>query len=193
MSEFCKDKIKNIRGDHVQRYKFASGAVSGFVLDAGCGCGYGSKILRGGAAKVLGVDKSREAVQYAREYYSEVNISFLVGDITTITVADVPFDFDHIVAFEFIEHLKDPGPVLKNMALMAKSLTMSVPNQENRPYDKAKFPYHFRHFSPQEIEDVLISVGWTDLKFYHQKDLTPGRIFTGTGGLTLIIKATREN
>lgn len=34
-----------IRADHTGRYRFASKLVSGNVLDAACGCGYGSHIL----------------------------------------------------------------------------------------------------------------------------------------------------
>jgi 2-polyprenyl-3-methyl-5-hydroxy-6-metoxy-1,4-benzoquinol methylase len=41
-----------------------------FVLDFGCGCGYGAGLMaRNGAAKVIGVDISEEAIQYSRTHF----------------------------------------------------------------------------------------------------------------------------
>ena len=49
---------------HVQRYKFAAPLVQAKrVLDAGCGSGYGAKLLRdAGASGVVAVDISHEAI-----------------------------------------------------------------------------------------------------------------------------------
>lgn len=189
MSEFqTGSSIDKIRGDHVNRYKCAAAFVSGIVLDAGCGCGYGSSILSRNGSKVIAMDKNEKAIAYAERHYSSPLIKFNLGDITTFRVEP---RVDFIVAFEVVEHVKGPGMLLYNFAQASDNLIMSVPNEENRPYSKKQFPYHYRHFTPSEIEDLLYQAGWKKQAFYHQKDLSPGKISTGQGGLTLIIMAQK--
>lgn len=51
------------------------------VIDAGCGPGNISSVLSKYAAKVTGIDTQTEAIEYAKELYSDVeNLSFKVGD-----------------------------------------------------------------------------------------------------------------
>lgn len=189
MSEFqTGSSIDKIRGDHVNRYKCAAATVSGVVLDAGCGCGYGSSILSRNGSKVIALDKNEKAIAYAEKHYSNPLIKFNLGDITTFQVEP---RVNFIVAFEVVEHVKRPDLLLKTFAQASDQLIMSVPNQENRPYSKKQFPFHYRHFTPTEIEDLLYNAGWKKQAFYHQKDLNPGKISTGMGGLTLIIMAQK--
>ena len=190
MSEFQKGKISEIRGDHVERYKFAASRISGTVLDCGCGCGYGTWIMSEKSKFVLGVDKNPEALDYALKNYQGPKAYFHAGDITTIRGE---IGFDYFVAFEVIEHLRQPAAALKRFAKAAGKLIMSVPNEENRPYDKNKTPFHYRHFTPDEILLMLQSSGWNNLKFYHQKDYRVGQIEDGAGGVTLIIEAESDN
>lgn len=189
MSEYqTGSSIDKIRGDHVNRYKQAASFVSGAVLDAGCGCGYGSSILARNGSKVIAMDKNEKAIAYAKKHYSNPRIRFYKGDITDHLFFP---GVDFIIAFEVVEHVERPDLLLKTFAQASGQLIMSVPNQENRPYTKKQFPYHYRHFTPTEIEDFLYNAGWKKQAFYHQKDLSPGKISTGTGGLTLIIMAQK--
>ena len=51
------------------------------VIDAGCGPGNISSVLSKYAVKVTGIDTQTEAIEYAKELYSDVeNLSFKVGD-----------------------------------------------------------------------------------------------------------------
>src|SRR5688500_15232961 len=56
-----------MEAEHYARYFWASALVAGRrVLDAGCGVGYGSRLLHGaGAAEVVGLDVSADAIQAA--------------------------------------------------------------------------------------------------------------------------------
>src|SRR6266571_2896502 len=91
---------------HVQRYKFAAPFVQAKrVLDAGCGSGYGAKLLRGaGASEVVGVDISHEVIEIARKQYSEDGVQFLQDDCQSLS--RVSGRFDVIIAFESIEHFE---------------------------------------------------------------------------------------
>ena len=56
--------------EHVSRYRYAAlFAVNKYVLDIGCGTGYGASMMASVARDVAGFDVSLEAVQYARESY----------------------------------------------------------------------------------------------------------------------------
>lgn len=94
--------ISKIEPKHVQRYLLAAEHINGSVLDIACGCGYGSSILSDKAVSVLGVDYSKEAIDYAKSNYSKPNISFMVGDLSKLG------DFDSIVSLETLEHIQIP-------------------------------------------------------------------------------------
>ena len=91
--------------DHVARYKFACRYVKERnILDIACGTGYGSKLLcDAGAKKVIGVDISSEAIDFACTKYKMNGLEFKVGDILDI---DFPENyFEVITCFETIEHV----------------------------------------------------------------------------------------
>ncbi len=61
--------LDQIRLDHINRYKFAASILTGDVLDAACGIGYGSRILHDAGCNVTGIDISDKAIQSARKHY----------------------------------------------------------------------------------------------------------------------------
>lgn len=100
-------KISDVEIKSLQRYEFAQKYCSGKdILDAACGCGYGSNILSKEAKSVLGVDYSTEAIDYAQKYWGAKNITFkqsdLNSDLTNLG------SFDVIVSLETVEHLDTP-------------------------------------------------------------------------------------
>jgi SAM-dependent methyltransferase len=95
--------------EHAQRHEFFASHCEGRnVLDAACGTGFGSQILlRGGAASVLGVDRSEEALAIARSRYAgSAGIDFRAADCESLDGLGKKFDV--VVSFETIEHLKHP-------------------------------------------------------------------------------------
>lgn len=101
-----------IEPKHLERYKVASQySDKRKVLDAACGCGYGSNFLaQNGANEVLGVDKSIDALRYAEEHWRYPNIVFKQFDLSQADFTELG-TFDTIVSFETIEHL-EPVPYL---------------------------------------------------------------------------------
>src|SRR5262245_54184375 len=83
----------------LHRYLAARRLVQGKrVLDIACGEGYGSDLLAGAAAKVIGVDLDEASVVHARQTYARPNLEFLQGDATAIPIADSSVDV--VVSFE---------------------------------------------------------------------------------------------
>src|ERR1700754_1445255 len=69
---------------HLAVYEWiASRVAGGRVLDLACGEGYGSDVLAGSAAAVVGLDANPEAYEHARQRYRRSNLSFQRGLVET--------------------------------------------------------------------------------------------------------------
>lgn len=102
--------------EHLARYFWAKKRVKGKVLDASCGSGYGTEILN-----AHGIDCSRESIEYAKKNYKG---AFSLCDLSN----DFPKgNFDTIVSFETIEHLKNPDYFLNNVKKNCSLFIFSVP------------------------------------------------------------------
>jgi SAM-dependent methyltransferase len=160
---------------HLKRYEFARPhCVGKHVLDAGCGVGYGSAFLGETARRVIGVDVSREAIDYARARYGGENVEFAVGDLQALERADA--EFDAVVAFEVIEHLPRPERFVAEARRVLKQdgvLVVSTPRSEEGS-TRPENPFHEREFSPDEFERLLrASFGRVDV--YGQRRMQTAR------------------
>jgi 2-polyprenyl-3-methyl-5-hydroxy-6-metoxy-1,4-benzoquinol methylase len=180
--------LDEIRPDHLRRYALAASYVSGRVLDAACGCGYGSFILQKAAPVVVGVDRSAQAIGWAEEHFA--GPEYIRGQIE-----DAPWagQFDTVVSLETLEHLRDPKPALDAFrASCSGVLVASVPNEERYPFKAENFVRdespHFRHYRPTEFQELLEASGFKVIERFCQKDKL-GEIHGGTDGMFLIYVA----
>jgi len=104
---------------HLYRYVFALPhcKFGGKTLDAGCGAGYGSRMLCWVSSKVVAVDHSTKAIEYAKQYYPSPLIEWRVDNVMNIKEQD----FDNIIAFEMLEHNKNSEGVLSFLMSRLKS------------------------------------------------------------------------
>jgi 2-polyprenyl-3-methyl-5-hydroxy-6-metoxy-1,4-benzoquinol methylase len=144
--------LSGIHLGHRERYKFACGRVSGSVLDAACGCGYGSWMLHEAGCNVTGIDLEDEAILYASQHYP--GPLYLPADVQRALLGA----FDWVVSLETIEHVPDPSSALKNFR-GSKRLLISTPNEALYPFDPDKFKGdrfpHLRHYTPDSFERLL--------------------------------------
>ncbi len=160
---------------HLKRYEFARPHCAGKdVLDAGCGVGYGSAYLAGAARRVVGIDASNDAIEYARARYGVANVEFAVGDLQALARDDG--EFDVVVAFEAIEHLARPERfvaearrVLKPNGVLVVSTPRAGPGQE-----APENPFHEREFDPDEFERLLRG-SFSRVDVYGQRRLQTAR------------------
>lgn len=145
--------------EHFARYVYAQQFCSGkYVLDTGCGVGYGSCFLAGTAAAVVGIDIDPHAIKYARTHFGLPNVSYLAADCQSL-----PFDnriFDVITSFELIEHLPDAGKYLSEAKRVLKQdgvFVVSTPNQEIYGEHRAgeANPFHIREWKYDEFAALL--------------------------------------
>lgn len=93
---------------HESIYRFASPYARGAnVIDAGCGTGYGSRILaEAGASYVLGVDIDPLSIAFARRRFANATLSFERADCQDLCLP--PARFDLVFASNVLEHLERP-------------------------------------------------------------------------------------
>jgi len=141
---------------HFARYHFAQKFVSGKnVCDIGCGAGYGSNYLAQTAKKVIAMDISADAIDWASKYFSRDNIKFLTAD--AVDQWPIEDKFDVITSFETMEHVERPEIFLEriyNHLLPGGMLFLSVPNG---PRDKKRTnnPHHLHHFSDADLKSLV--------------------------------------
>lgn len=144
-----------VHAEHLARYQLAAQlAGSRRVLDAACGDGYGTHLMAlAGVEDAVGIDLDERTVDHARRRYGAAR--FVQAD-----VREMPFEngeFDLIVSFETIEHVKDPDRALDELLRVLADegvLVISTPNKDRYLVDNE---FHEREFSHEEFVELLSS------------------------------------
>lgn len=171
---------------HVNRYKLAMKYMNenSRVMDYGCGAGYGAFAMSGEAGEVFAVDADKVAINYAKEFYTRKNITYLNLD-------HPPSDwkFHVIVAFEVIEHVDDSaGLMAKFYELLHKDgvLVLSVPNEDVVHFATHNNHFHKQHFTSEQLDDLIINAGFgVEARLMQHRKMIP-EIKAGWGGFTNI-------
>ena len=126
--------------NHCKYYQFAAQFVhpGTRALDAGCGSGYGARILKdAGAHSVDAFDISEHALNFALEHFGDV-ATFRQCGITNLVdyVAD---SYDLVTCSEVLEHIKEYGKEALALAELKRVmrpnglLVLATPNDEMLP------------------------------------------------------------
>jgi 2-polyprenyl-3-methyl-5-hydroxy-6-metoxy-1,4-benzoquinol methylase len=141
---------------HLVVYEWIVARVGGLrVIDMACGEGYGSNVLAGSAASVVGVDANPEAHEHARLRYRRENLRFARDLVETF-----PEHADAVVFLQTIEHLQDPGAVLAHFrSLVGESPNgvafVSTPNVLTlapKGAERSDNPWHIHEYRASEFE-----------------------------------------
>ena len=167
-----------IASEHVHRYALAARLCEGLrVLDLACGSGYGSAILREGAAAVTGVDNDMATVDTAiATVGKETDIGFEAADALEFLSRDLAGSYDAIVCFEGLEHFPDPEGALDQMARHGAAgmrLVVSVPNSKGFEEDN-EF-----HLTDYGYEEALAAFGRFDELTVLYQFLAEGSLIRG--------------
>ncbi len=162
------------------------------VLDFACGCGYGTALLADALpdSVVIGYDRDGGAIAHAQQYFQRDNTLYICG-----TYTDLPADqHDAVVCFETLEHIEQDVDFLAALAMSMTArglLLLSVPNEQYCPHDPAVNPFHFRHYRPMELENMLTDAGLAVTGWARQLGSLPGECevydYSGDGLCILVI------
>jgi SAM-dependent methyltransferase len=138
---------------HLVVYEWIAARVGGLrVVDMACGEGYGSNVLAGAAAAVVGVDANPEAHEHARLRYVRPNLRF-ERDL----VESFAEPCDAVVFLQTIEHVEDPGAILehfKSMLAPGGVAYVSTPNLLTLApagAEKSDNPWHVKEYRAEEF------------------------------------------
>jgi 2-polyprenyl-3-methyl-5-hydroxy-6-metoxy-1,4-benzoquinol methylase len=148
---------------HLRRYLFARQYTAGCraVLDAGCGSGYGTRLLAEDAEQVIGCDYDPDAVAYSSDHFRKPNLRFAVADSRALAFRSAMFDtvvslevFEHVV--EWQQFLTEARRVLKPEGIFV----LSTPNRlttrlQEKKTGQRHYEYHVGEVTPKELESRL--------------------------------------
>ncbi len=144
------------------------------ILEVGCGTGATGALAlsEGCCGRYVGVELFDTAAAEARDVLSEV----VTGNVETLTFDWQPASFDAIIFSEVLEHLVEPGEVLKKLARFVRPggmLLASSPNishwrvirelirgqfhlQDQGVFDRT----HLRWFTPDTFSGLIEEAGF---------------------------------
>ncbi len=138
---------------HLIVYEWIAARVAGLrVIDMACGEGYGSRVLAGSAASVVGVDANPEAHEHARLRYAGGNLSFERDLIETFSAPA-----DAVVFLQTVEHLSDPEAALAHFRRLVGPggvVYVSTPNVLTlapKGAERSDNPWHVREYTASEF------------------------------------------
>lgn len=140
--------------EHLVRYSWAARLAPGRrVLDAGCGLGYGSRMLRrAGASEVVGVDIAAGVIEAAARG-DEPGLRFEVGDLNGLDFEDGHFDL--VVCLEVIEHVHDQRRLIAELSRLLSPEGILVVSSPNRTVYVPGNPHHVHEYLPDELHAAL--------------------------------------
>ncbi|MBS4726991.1 class I SAM-dependent methyltransferase [Mycobacterium sp. SM1] len=132
------------------------------VLDAGCGEGYGARLIAGVARRVIGLDYDEATVAHVRAHYPQV-------DVIHANLAEMPLpdgSVDAVVSLQVIEHLWDQARFLRECFRVLRPsglLMVSTPNRItfSPGRDTPINPFHTRELNADELTALLAGVGFS--------------------------------
>ncbi len=112
-------QINPLRLDYIDER--SQGLFGKKVLDVGCGGGILSESMARRGADVLGIDMGREPLNIARLHALESGTELKYRQVLIEELAEEqPASFDVITCMEMLEHVPDPGSVIKACARLVK-------------------------------------------------------------------------
>lgn len=166
------------------------GAISGRLLDVGCGEGsWAPRLRQAGARELVALDPSPAAIARASERYDTA----IVGTLEGTELAELGGGrFDVVIVADVLEHLVDPWRalrILRDWAEPDAMLAVSVPNLRfyrllGNLVVRGEFEYerwgvrdwtHLRWFTRRSLARMLIASGWRPQRWVASRSLK-GRV-----------------
>jgi len=125
------------------------------VLDLGCGDGALTHFICQKKAKVIGIDNNELGLKFAEEFLSSQGLKaeLILANAYQTTLPNNSVDF--VVASEIIEHVKEPGRLLKETQRVLKPGGAIIITTPYRLTEQPMDIFHCKEFYPKELEELV--------------------------------------
>lgn len=152
---------------HIVRYDWASKRIrpNDVVLDAACGLGYGTYVMRhlSAARRIYGIDASEWAIDYATSCFGDQDTEFIAGVLPDALRRFEDASVDVVVSFETLEHVAEPVALLDAFHRVLRPggrVIVSVPNDWSDETGEDPNPHHLHVYTYERLERE-IAAGFT--------------------------------
>ncbi|HEY5692314.1 MAG TPA: class I SAM-dependent methyltransferase [Cyclobacteriaceae bacterium] len=122
--------------------------IKGDVLEVGCGEGRGIELIMSQAKSYTAIDKIEDIIAGLKIKYPSGK--FLSGNIPPFAgIADD--SFDTVLSFQVIEHIKEDGLFLQEIARVLKPGGKAYLTTPNRLMSLTRNPWHIREYTAEEL------------------------------------------
>ena len=149
-AEITSDKIPSDYPIHqrlLSAYYHAQPYIKGNLLELGCGEGRGVELLAPKAASYLGIDKIKPIIDSLKARFPDYK--FLDG-----TFPPFPFEdnqFDTIVTFQVIEHIKEDDEFIREIHRVLKPGGTALVTTPNIKMTLSRNPWHIREYTADQL------------------------------------------
>jgi SAM-dependent methyltransferase len=147
---------------HEAAYEFALRLAAGrTVLEVGCGEGYGTALLAGVAARVVGVDYDAPTATHAAATYPQAR--FVRGNLAALPVRSSSVEL--LATLQVIEHVWNHPEFVRECHRVLRPggrLLVTTPNRLtfSPGLDEPVNPFHTREFTAAELVTLLTDCGF---------------------------------
>ncbi len=133
------------------------------IADIACGNGLGTHMLSSHVSKVYGYDIDDQAIRRARksrlanEFYARFDV-----DISDLPVSGL----NAIVCMETIEHVKEPGTVLKKFHAVLSDAGLLILSTPNASWSTHTNPYHISEMTGRQLGHALSAAHFRSVAIY---------------------------
>lgn len=132
-------------------YLEAEKLVSGKILEVGSGMGYGMEILSPKAEKYVMLDKFQFDLSKIKD---TEKVKFIQTEVPPFkNIPDNEYDF--IVSFQVIEHIKNDKLFLQEMARVLKPGGKAILTTPNIKMSLSRNPWHIREYTVEGLEKLM--------------------------------------
>ncbi|MDX1629170.1 MAG: class I SAM-dependent methyltransferase [Fulvivirga sp.] len=150
-TEIASDKIPSDNPIHqrlLKAYYIAQDYVQGDLLEIGCGEGRGIALLKGQVDSFTAIDKIDEVVERLSKAYPEA--TFIQDNIPPLNKLE-DAQFDVVVTFQVIEHIKDDRQFLEEIRRVLKPGGKALITTPNIKKTLTRNPWHIREYTADEL------------------------------------------
>ncbi len=130
-------------------YVEAAKLANGKVLELGSGMGYGIPIIAPQTTSYMALDKHEPPVDFSL---------YPMLKFTQTVFPPIPFDdntFDCVISFQVIEHIKDDGFFIKEVARVLKPGGKFIVTTPNKKMSITRNPWHIREYHIEELKLLM--------------------------------------